>query len=267
MGVTEAIILGLIQGLTEFLPVSSSGHLFLGQVLMGEFSSEPLLFSIVLHLATALSTIVIFWKDIIKIFKGLFQFKNNKESRFSLFIIISMIPAVFVGLFLEDFIEGITTEENKYWGLIIVGICLLLTAALLYFTEKSKDQSKEITAPNAFILGLTQAIAILPGISRSGATIATGILFGINREKMAKFSFLMVLPLIFGSVAKKIKDYVDEPAVMEMMPLIVGFVVAFLTGLIACKWMIALVKRAKLTYFAVYCAIAGIFSISYSFFF
>ncbi|MCH2233202.1 MAG: undecaprenyl-diphosphate phosphatase [Crocinitomicaceae bacterium] len=265
MGLLDAFVLGLIQGLTEFLPVSSSGHIFLGQVMMGKFSSEPLLFTIVLHLATALSTVVIFWKDIVKIFKGLFKFKNNEESRFSLFIVISMIPAALVGVFLDDIIEGITTEDNQYWGLIIVGICLLATALLLFFTERSKNQSKDVNAPNVLIVGIAQAIAVLPGISRSGATIATGILLGINREKMARFSFLMVLPLILGAMLKKGKDYLEDPHAMEIMPLIVGFIVAFITGLIACKWMIALVKKAKLTYFAIYCALAGIVAISYSF--
>lgn len=266
MGIIEAIILGLIQGLTEFLPVSSSGHIFLGQVVMGEFSQEPLLFTIVLHLATALSTIVVFWKDILQIFKGLFQFKNNEETRFSVFIILSMIPAVFVGLFLEDWIDELTTEGNITTGLIVVGVSLLLTAILLFFTEKSKNQSKEVGAGNAIIVGIAQAIAVLPGISRSGATIATGILLGINREKMARFSFLMVLPLIFGAVGKKILDFKDSPESIELLPLAIGFVVAFVSGLIACKWMIALVKRAKLTAFAVYCSLAGLFAIIYSFF-
>lgn len=273
MGILEAIILGIIQGLTEFLPVSSSGHIFLGQVVMGEFSEEPLLFTIVLHLATALSTIVIFWKDIIQIFRGLLQFKNNAETRFSLFVLISMVPATIIGLKLDDQIEKITTENNQFYGLIIVGACLLFTALLLYFTEKSKSQTKEINAKNAFAVGIAQAIALLPGVSRSGSTIASGILLGINREKMARFSFLMVLPLIFGAVAKKgldFKEKVDLGLVPEdemlLLPLVFGFLVAFFTGLFACKWMIALVKKSKLSYFALYCSIVGIFSIAYAFF-
>ncbi|SFT82327.1 undecaprenyl-diphosphatase [Lishizhenia tianjinensis] len=269
MDILDAIILGLIQGLTEFLPVSSSGHIFLGQVMMQKFSEEPLLFTIVLHLATALSTVVIFWKDIISIFKGLFQFKNNAETKFSLYIVLSMIPAGIVGLTLDDLIDSITQKDNQYFGLIIVGACLLFTAALLYFTEKSKTQTKEINAKNAFIIGVAQAIAVLPGISRSGSTIATGILLGVNREKMARFSFLMVLPLIVGAMLKKGKDYIDAGGenTIETLPLIVGFIVAFFTGLVACKWMIALVKKAKLTSFAIYCAAAGIVAISYSLFF
>lgn len=273
MGILEAIVLGIIQGLTEFLPVSSSGHIFLGQVLMGEFSEEPLLFTIVLHLATALSTIVIFWKDIVQIFKGLFQFKNNAETRFSLFVVISMIPAAIVGLKLDDYIESITSQDNQFYGLIIVGACLLFTAALLYFTEKSKSQSKDLDAKNAFFIGIAQAIALLPGVSRSGSTIASGILLGVNREKMARFSFLMVLPLIFGAVAKKgldFKEKVDFGLIpeeeMALIPLAIGFIVAFLTGLVACKWMIALVKKSKLSYFAIYCSIVGVFSIGYAFF-
>ena len=269
MDILEAIILGLIQGLTEFLPVSSSGHIFLGQVIMQKFSEEPLLFTIVLHLATALSTVVIFWKDIISIFKGLFQFKNNAETKFSLYIVISMIPAGIIGLTMDDLIDSITQSNNQYYGLLIVGACLLFTAALLFFTEKSKSQIKEVTPKSAFIIGIAQAIALLPGISRSGSTIATGILLGVNREKMARFSFLMVLPLIVGAMLKKGKDYMDQGGenTMEILPLIVGFVVAFFTGLVACKWMIALVKKAKLTYFAIYCAAAGLVAITYSVFF
>lgn len=266
MDILEAIILGLIQGLTEFLPVSSSGHIFLGQVVMNKFSEEPLLFSIVLHLATALSTVVIFRKDIVQIFKRLLQFKNNTETKFSWFIVLSMIPAAIVGLKLDDYIEQITTEDNQYYGLLIVGSCLFVTALLLYFTERSKNQTKDLNNKSAFIIGVAQAIALLPGVSRSGATIATGILLGVNREKMAKFSFLMVLPLILGAVAKKGLDYLEKPQTMEVLPLVIGFIVAFFTGLVACKWMIALVKKAKLTSFAIYCGLAGIFSIAYAFF-
>ena len=180
-----------------------------------------------------------------------------------------MIPAGIIGLTMDDLIDSITQSNNQYYGLLIVGACLLFTAALLFFTEKSKSQIKEVTPKSAFIIGIAQAIALLPGISRSGSTIATGILLGVNREKMARFSFLMVLPLIVGAMLKKGKDYMDQggESTMEILPLIVGFVVAFFTGLVACKWMIALVKKAKLTYFAIYCAAAGLVAITYSVFF
>lgn len=266
MGILEAIILGLIQGLTEFLPVSSSGHIFLGQVAMGGVIEEPLLFTIVVHLATAMSTIVVFRKDIGRIFSGLFKFKNNEETRYSLFIIISMIPAAIVGFTLEDTFDSITKPGNEFWGLIIVGGCLLFTGLLLFFTHKAKKQHKKVDAISAFIIGLSQAIALLPGVSRSGSTIATGLLLGIKRENIARFSFLMVLPLIFGAVAKKALDYMKEPEAFEILPLVIGFIAAFLSGLIACKWMIGMVKKAKLSYFAIYCAVIGTAAITYSFF-
>lgn len=253
-----AIILGIIQGLTEFLPVSSSGHLELGKWIMGSDSvgEESMIMTVTLHAATALSTIVVFWKDIVKIVQGLFQFENNESFQFSLKIVISMIPAVFVGLFFEDLIESLFNGQ-----IILVGLMLLLTGVLLYFADKAKHTDKKVTIKDAIIVGIAQAIAILPGISRSGATISTSVLLGIDREQAARFSFLMVVPLILGKMAKDILSGDISAETINLTPLLLGFVAAFLTGLVACVWMIRLVKNSKLIYFSIYCFIAGIASI------
>jgi undecaprenyl-diphosphatase len=264
MTVLEALILGLIQGLTEFLPVSSSGHLFLGQVLLGVKGNDGFLFTIVVHFATALSTVFVFRKDISNIFVDLLKFKWNSGTQFSLLVIVSMIPAVIVGLKLEDAIDSITSGENQQTGLIVVGLCLLITAGLLYFSHKRSQGKNEVGVKHALVVGVAQAIATLPGISRSGATIATGLITGLSRENAARFSFLMVIPLIFGVMAKKTLDVVQGDEVVgdaSFLPLIVGFFAAFLSGWFACKWMISIVKRAKLSYFAVYCLVVGMISL------
>lgn len=258
----NAIILGIIQGLTEFLPVSSSGHIELGQAILGvDFGDNEQKFSVVLHLATALSTIVVFRKDILDILKGLFQFKNNDEFKFSLKIILSMIPAALVGILLEDQIE-----ELFKGNILLVGFMLLVTGALLFLADKAKNTVKDVNFPNALIIGIAQMIAILPGISRSGATISTSVLLGIDREKAARFSFLMVVPLILGKVAK---DILDGGTIMgsgsEAIPFLAGFIAAFITGIIACVWMISLVKKSKLVYFSIYCFMVGIIAIVWSF--
>lgn len=268
MTILEALILGIIQGFTEFLPVSSSGHLFLGQVILGVESDEPLLFTIIVHFATALSTVVVFRKDIQHIFRDLFKFNVNEGSQFSLFILISMIPAVIVGLKFEDAIDAITQPENQHTGLIVVGCCLLFTAVLLYFSHFRSQGKQQVGWIHAIIVGIAQAIATLPGISRSGATIATGLITGLTRENAARFSFLMVIPLIFGVMAKKSLDIFSGKSAIgdtAALPLIIGFLAAFIAGWMACKWMINIVKRAKLTYFAVYCLVVGSFSIIWTF--
>jgi undecaprenyl-diphosphatase len=264
MTVLDALILGLIQGLTEFLPVSSSGHLFLGQVLLGVKGNEGFLFTIVVHFATALSTIVVFRKDITKILVDLLKFKLNSGTRFSFLVLISMIPAVIVGLKLEDAIDGITSGDNQQTGLIVVGLCLLVTAGLLYFSHKRSQGKSEVGVKHAFVVGVAQAIATLPGISRSGATIATGLITGLSRENAARFSFLMVIPVIFGVMAKKTLDVLQGDEVVgdaSFLPLIVGFFAAFLSGWLACRWMISIVKKAKLSYFAIYCLVVGLISL------
>ena len=263
MNELEAIVLGLIQGLTEFLPVSSSGHLEIGKAIMGDKSlpKESMLFTVVLHFATALSTLIIFRKEVLEIINGLFKFDSkNAQFQFSLHILVSMIPAVFVGLFFEKYLEELFGGK-----LFLVGIMLILTAALLYLADKSKRTVVGITNKNAFIIGLSQAIAMLPGISRSGATIATSVLLGIDRTKAARFSFLMVVPLIFGKIMKDLLsgDIIFSKA--SSIPLFLGFLSAFFAGIVACKWMIRIVKKSKLKYFSYYCILAGIFSLIFSF--
>ena len=261
MDILEAIILGIIQGLTEFLPVSSSGHLELAKVILGDTSvpEESLTFTVVLHFATALSTLVIFRKEIIEIFKGLLQFQWNDEFKFSLKIIISMFPAVIVGLLFEK-------ELESFFGgkILLVGCMLLLTALLLLLADKAKNTKKEVSFSHAVLIGISQAIAMLPGISRSGATISTSVLLGVDRTRAAKFSFLMVVPLIFGKIGKDLLSGDLNFQSSEMIPISAGFIAAFLAGLLACKWMISLVKKSKLSYFSIYCAIVGSIAIGYA---
>ena len=261
MDILEAIVLGIIQGLTEFLPVSSSGHLELAKAILGDSSvaEESLTFTVVLHFATALSTLVVFKKEVIEIFKGLFQFRWNTEFKFSLKIIISMLPAVIVGLLFEK-------ELESFFGgrILLVGSMLLLTAVLLLFADKAKNTKKEVSFLNAVLIGFSQAIAMLPGISRSGATISTSVLLGIDRTRAAKFSFLMVVPLIFGKIGKDLLSGDLNLQSSEILPILAGFIAAFLAGLLACKWMISIVKNSKLSYFSIYCAIIGSIAIGYA---
>ena len=262
MEILDAIILGIIQGLTEFLPVSSSGHLELGKAILGDNSvpEESLLFTVILHFATALSTIVVFRKDVWEIISGLLQFKWNEESQFSVKIIISMLPAVFVGLFFEEQLEAFFGGNIRF-----VGFMLLVTAVLLYFADKAKDTDKKVSFKNAFIVGISQAIAMLPGISRSGATISTSVLLGVDKSKAARFSFLMVVPLIFGKIAKDLLSGDLTFSGENNVAIGAGFIAAFIAGLAACTWMIKLVRKSKLSYFAIYCLIVGLIAITYGF--
>ena len=258
MGIIDAIILGVIQGLTEFLPVSSSGHLEIAKELLNvSEQNQNLLMTVVLHAATALSTIIIFRKDIIQIIAGLFQFKWNEEAQFSVKIILSMIPAAIVGLFFEEEIESLFGGQ-----IVLVGSMLLLTGLLLFLADKAKKTDKKVSVFNAVLIGISQAIAILPGISRSGATISTSVLLGVDREKAARFSFLMVVPLILG---KMTKDMLSGDLILDSLnlpPLFFGFIAAFITGLLACMWMIRLVKKSQLKFFAYYCFAVGVISIA-----
>jgi undecaprenyl-diphosphatase len=260
----EAIILGIIQGLTEFLPVSSSGHLELAKAILGgdKVPQESLTFTVVLHFATALSTMVIFRKEILQIIRGLFQFKNNEEFTFSLKIIVSMIPAVVIGLLFEEQLEAFFDGN-----VLLVGFMLLITALLLLLADKAKNTSRSVSYSNAFVIGVSQAIAMLPGISRSGATISTSVLLGIDRTKAARFSFLMVVPLIFGKVGKDVMDGLISFQDESFGVMAVGFVAAFVAGLLACNWMIALVQKSKLFYFSIYCFAVGTIAIAYSYFY
>ena len=253
----QALILGVIQGLTEYLPVSSSGHLAIGAALFGIDGSENLAFTVAVHVATVLSTLVILWREISWIFKGLFKFENNAETRYTLNILVSMIPIGIVGLFFKDYVEQIFGS-----GLLIVGCCLLITAALLIFSFYAKPRIKEnISIKDAFIIGIAQALAVLPGLSRSGSTIATGLLLGNKKERLAQFSFLMVIPPILGEALLDIIKAIKGQEVMGgigILPLTVGFLAAFISGCLACKLMISIVKRGKLVYFGIYCAIVGV---------
>lgn len=276
MTILESLFLGIIQGLTEYLPISSSGHLTLGSHLVGITDPETILpYTILLHVATVLSTLVILHKEVFWIFKGLFKLspategtsfmqRLNDQQRYALAIIVSMIPVGIVGLFFKDYVEA------AFEGLFIVGACLLLTAVLLAFSYYAKPrQKKEISLRDAFIIGLGQAFAVLPGLSRSGTTIATGLLLGNSKSNMAQFSFLMVIPPILGEALLETLEMMEigvSEAFGGISPiaLIVGFLAAFISGCIACKWMISIVRRGKLIYFAYYCLAAGIAAIAMS---
>lgn len=262
MAIWEAIILGIIQGLTEFLPVSSSGHLAIGNAILGVEGDGNLnlTFAIAVHAATVLSTIVILWKEITTLFKGFFAFKWNEETQYLFKIALSMIPVMIIGLFFMDYVEEIFKS-----GLFLVGCCLLLTALLLAFAYFAKPRQKEkIGWFDALLIGIAQAIAVLPGLSRSGSTIATGLLLGNKKESVAKFSFLMVLVPILGEAFLDLKDYTGSVE-MSSIALICGFLAAFITGCFACKWMINIVKNGKLIYFAIYCVLAATVAFVFNF--
>lgn len=261
MSAIEALILGIIQGLTEFLPVSSSGHIELGKVILGQNElQDPVLFSIVVHAATALSTIVIFRKEILELILGVLAFKWNEETQYAAKIVVSMLPVFVVGVFFEDQIDALFTGQ-----IVLVGSMLLLTGGLLMLSERIEGRGTDVGYGQAAIIGLAQACAILPGISRSGATISTALLTGVERAKAAKFSFLMVLPPILGATLLKLKDYLGGEAgagePLGMIPLATGFVAAFIAGLLACQWMMRLVKESRLVYFAIYCFVVGMLAI------
>lgn len=277
MNTLQALIMGLLQGLTEYLPVSSSGHLTIASELFGIDGESNMTFTIAVHVATVLSTLVILGSEIGKILKGMcnplsprslkgngtFLNRLNPDQRYVLNILVSMIPIGIVGVFFKDKVEEVFGS-----GLLVVGICLLLTAALLTFSYLARPRQREnISLGHAFIIGLAQAVAVLPGLSRSGSTIATGLLLGDKKEKLAQFSFLMVIPPILGEalldVLKMVKGE-EATGGIDTLPLIVGFVAAFISGCAACKWMIGIVKKGKLIYFAYYCAIVGVASIVYS---
>ncbi len=262
MELIDAIILGIVQGLTEFLPVSSSGHLELGKAILGEnqLPQDSLLFTVVLHFATALSTIVVFRKDVLDLFRGLFQLQWNEETRFSLKIILSMVPAVFIGLFFEKELESLFGDN-----VVLVGFMLIITALLLYLADRAQETDKSVNFLNAFIIGISQAIAILPGISRSGATISTSVLLGIDKNKATRFSFLMVVPLILGKMILDLYSGEIDFQSDQIVPISAGFTAAFLAGLAACTWMIQLVRKSKLQYFAIYCFLVGLISIAIGF--
>jgi len=259
MNEIQALIMGIFQGLTEYLPVSSSGHLAIAGAVFGIEDPEQIMsYTVAVHVATVLSTLVVLWKEIVWIIKGLLKFEWNAETRYAVNILISMIPIAIVGLFFKDMVE------EAFQGLIVVGCCLLVTAALLSFSYFAKPRTKEnITKTDAFIIGIAQAIAVLPGLSRSGSTIGTGLILGDRKETLAQFSFLMAIPPILGMAlldAKEMMEVGVEQAMggISVGVLLIGFLAAFVTGCLACKLMINLVKRGKMIWFAVYCAVVGI---------
>ena len=258
----QALILGILQGLTEYLPVSSSGHLAIGAALFGVDGEENLAFTILVHVATVLSTLVVLWREVAWLFKGMFRWKMNDETRYILNIIVSMIPVGIVGVFFKDKVEEVFGS-----GLLIVGIMLLVTASLLTFSYYALPRQKEkISLRDAFIIGIAQACAVMPGLSRSGSTIATGLLLGNKKEKLAQFSFLMVIPPILGEALLDVMKMMEGGVAtvagdISVSALAIGFASAFVAGCFACKWMIDIVKRGKLIYFAIYCAIVGLVTI------
>ena len=262
----EALILGVVQGLTEFLPVSSSGHLEIGQAILGTTSEDNLMFTVILHVATVLSTIVILWNEVWKLLRGTFGTTQwNEDKDYVAKILVSMIPVFIVGVFFKDAVVGFFGS-----GLLLVGCCLLVTALLLslseYISRHREGAGHEVTYKDAIIIGCAQAVAVLPGLSRSGTTIATGLLCGVKKESVAQFSFLMVLIPILGEAFLNLLDVLQGEVVFQSigwLPACVGFVAAFLTGCAACKWMIAIVRRQRLTWFALYCACAGVLAIAY----
>ena len=263
MDYLDSLILGVIQGFTEFLPVSSSGHLELGKSLLGDNSlpKESMIFTVVLHFATALSTIVVFRKDIIEIIKELLKFELNSNTQFVFKIIISMIPASLIGVFFETELESLFSNN-----IVLVGAMLMVTGLLLILADRAHNTSKNVSVKTAFMVGVAQAIAMIPGISRSGATISTAVLLGIDKTKAARFSFLMVIPLIFGKIFKDIFSGELSYENTQITSLAIGFIVAFVSGLLACTWMIRLVKNSQLKYFAYYCAVVGIIAILSTYF-
>lgn len=259
MDALDALILGIVQGLTEFLPVSSSGHLELFKALLGDESlpAESMLFTVVVHFATALSTIIVYRKDILEVLKGLLQFNWNESTAFSLNIIISMIPAALIGFFFSEEMELLFSGN-----ITLVGFMLVITALLLWLADKAKRTDEPVKKHHAFIIGVAQAIAVLPGISRSGATISTSVLLRNDKTKAARFSFLMVVPLIFGKIGKDMLSGEITSEDQQFFSLSVAFLAALITGIIACRLMIKFVKKSKLKYFSIYCFIVGVISIA-----
>ncbi len=260
MSTLEALLMGLVQGLTEYLPVSSSGHLAIAAALFGIGGEQNLTFTIAVHVATVLSTLVILWREVSWLLKGLFRWDGhiNAEQRYALCIAVSMVPVGIVGVYFKD-----TVEDVFGAGLLVVGCCLLVTAALLLFSHYARPRQKAyITPADAFVIGLAQAVAVLPGVSRSGSTIATGLLLGCKKEQLAQFSFLMVIPPILGEALLDVVKATHEgtaaaTAGIGLVPLAAGFAAAFVSGCAACRWMIGLVRRQKLVGFGIYCAVVG----------
>lgn len=257
MNEIQALVLGILQGLTEFLPVSSSGHLEIGHNILGVKTANNLMFAVVVHVATVLSTIVVFRKEVGTLLKDLLEFRMNESTIYILKLLVSSVPVVVLGLFFKEQIEAFFTGNLK-----LVGFMLLFTAALLSLTYIVKPKDKKITFLRSIIIGISQAAAVMPGISRSGATIATGLLLGAKKTEIARFSFLMVLIPILGAAFLDITSGdISSTESIGILPLLIGFLAAFVSGLLACSWMIKIVQRGKLIYFAIYCLLIGLIAI------
>ena len=266
----QALILGIVQGLTEFLPVSSSGHLMIFKELLGVDAEGFLDFTVTVHFATVLSTVIVFWSAILSLLKGIFKFRYNDETDYVAKLIVSMVPVAVVGLFFKDSVEALFGES-----LFVVAISLIITALLLFLSDNAgrfsgrrkpsagadvPERRNGISFLQAFVVGLGQACAVAPGLSRSGTTIATGLLCGVKRNVMAQFSFLMVLVPILGEQLLSVIDAVGEGAglVLPVTDLLLGFIGAFVAGLVSCKAMVTIVRKARLTYFALYCLVVAL---------
>lgn len=254
MSVLKALILGILQGLTEFLPVSSSGHIELGKAILNVDVADSLTFTVLVHGATVLSTIVVFRKDIYALLKNLISFQWTDSNKFVVMLLVSAVPVGIVGLLWEEEVDALFTGR-----LMLVGTMLLVTATILYLTYFAKDQDKKVGFWQALLIGVAQAFAVIPGISRSGATIGTALLLGIKRDQATRFSFLMVLLPIIGATGLKVKELIEQPGgeSADLLPMLAGFLGAFIAGLAACKWMITLVRKGQIIYFAFYCLVIG----------
>ena len=259
MTIVEALILGIVQGLTEFLPVSSSGHIELGKALLGIELEDDLTFTVLVHAATTLSILVVFYKDILSLISGVLKFSWNPETRYVLLLAVSMIPVGLVAVFYKDQIELMFNGQTAF-----VGAMLLVTSAILFLTRYAPKEGQELKLKQVILIGLAQAVAVLPGISRSGATIGLALLLGVKREQATRFSFLMVLAPILGYTFLQTLDLL-ETKVSPDPSLAVGFLAAFLSGLIACKWMINIVRKGKIVYFSIYCLLIGTIAIASTF--
>ena len=261
MSIVEALILGIVQGLTEFLPVSSSGHIELGRALLGTETKDSLTFTVLVHAATTLSILVVFYKDIFGLLRGVLKFALNSETRYLLLLVVSMIPVGIVGVFFESQIETFFDGNTTFVGAMLIG-----TGGILFLTRYAPNKDTKLGFRGAFLIGLAQAIAILPGISRSGATITLALLLGISKNEATRFSFLMVLAPIMGATLLKTLDLMETGTeAVEVLPLSVGFLAAFGSGLLACKWMIGIVRKGKIVYFSYYCLLIGLIAIMSSF--
>ncbi len=259
----EALLLGILQGLTEFIPVSSSGHLELGGAIFGLQDPDAFFtFNVMVHGATFLSVVFVFHKDILQLIQAVLRFRWDADMRFVVLLLVSAIPVAVVGLLFEEQIEAFFSGR-----IVLVGCMLLVTALILFLTRLAPTGNKDLDVKKALLIGIAQTIAVMPGISRSGATISAALYMGVEKAKAVRFSFLMVLIPIFGANFLKILRMSEEvqahTATIDTLPLIVGTIAAFIAGLAACRWMIAIVRKGNISYFSIYCLIAGLTAIAF----